>query len=46
VLAYQFAGRRYDCGNWLGYLEASVDFGAKHAEVGEAFSRFLAARKR
>jgi UTP--glucose-1-phosphate uridylyltransferase len=46
VLAYQFEGRRYDCGNRLGYLEASVDFGAKHAEVGEAFSRFLAARKR
>jgi UTP--glucose-1-phosphate uridylyltransferase len=46
VLAYEFEGRRYDCGNKLGYLEATVDFGAKHAEVGEAFSRFLAARKR
>jgi UTP--glucose-1-phosphate uridylyltransferase len=46
VLAYEFEGRRYDCGNKLGYLEATVDFGAKHAEVGEAFSRFLAARGR
>jgi UTP--glucose-1-phosphate uridylyltransferase len=46
VLAYEFDGRRYDCGNKLGYLEATVDFGAKHAEVGEAFSRFLAARGR
>jgi UTP--glucose-1-phosphate uridylyltransferase len=46
VLAYEFEGRRYDCGNRLGYLEATVDFGAKHPEVGEAFSRFLAARKR
>ena len=45
VLAYEFEGRRYDCGNKLGYLEATVDFGAKHPEVGEAFSRFLAARK-
>ncbi|HET9762138.1 MAG TPA: UTP--glucose-1-phosphate uridylyltransferase GalU [Casimicrobiaceae bacterium] len=46
VLAYVFEGRRYDCGNKLGYLEATVDFGAKHAEVGAAFSRFLAARER
>ncbi|HEX6137325.1 MAG TPA: UTP--glucose-1-phosphate uridylyltransferase GalU [Casimicrobiaceae bacterium] len=46
VLAYQFDGRRYDCGNKLGYLEATVDFGARHPEVGEAFSRFLAARGR
>jgi len=46
VLAYEFEGRRYDCGNKLGYLEATVDFGAKHAEVGEAFARFLAARAR
>ena len=46
VLAYEFEGRRYDCGNKLGYLEATVDFGAKHAEVGEAFARFLAARGR
>jgi UTP--glucose-1-phosphate uridylyltransferase len=46
VLAYEFDGRRYDCGNKLGYLEATVVFGARHAEVGEAFTRFLAARAR
>jgi UTP--glucose-1-phosphate uridylyltransferase len=45
VLAYRFEGRRYDCGSKLGYLEATVDFGARHAEVGEAFARFLALRK-
>ena len=45
VLAYEFVGRRYDCGNRLGYLEATVDFGARHPEVGAAFTRFLAARK-
>ena len=45
VLAYEFEGRRYDCGSKLGYLEATVDFGARHVEVGEAFARFLAARK-
>jgi UTP--glucose-1-phosphate uridylyltransferase len=46
VLAYQFEGRRYDCGSKLGYLEATVDFGLKHAEVGAGFARFLAERQR
>ncbi len=45
VLAYEFEGRRYDCGSKLGYLEATVDFGLKHGEVGESFKRFLAGRK-
>ncbi len=44
VLAYEFDGRRYDCGSKLGYLEATVDFGLQHQEVGEAFKRFLADR--
>src|SRR5262245_9107798 len=26
VLAYQFKGKRYDCGNKLGYLQATVEF--------------------
>ena len=42
VLAYRFEGTRYDCGSKLGYLQATVDFGRKHAEVGAAFSEFLA----
>src|SRR5712691_8608804 len=33
VLAYEFEGRRYDCGNKLGYLEAMVDYGLKHPET-------------
>jgi UTP--glucose-1-phosphate uridylyltransferase len=44
VVAYRFDGRRYDCGSKLGYLEATVDFGLKHAETGEGFARFLARR--
>jgi UTP--glucose-1-phosphate uridylyltransferase len=38
-------GRRYDCGSKLGYLEATVDFGLRHPEVGKAFARFLAERQ-
>jgi UTP--glucose-1-phosphate uridylyltransferase len=44
VLAYSFDGRRYDCGNKLGYLEATVELGLKHPEVGAGFQRFLAGR--
>lgn len=41
VIAYPFAGKRYDCGSKLGYLQATVDFGLKHPETGEAFRRHL-----
>lgn len=41
VFAYEFEGTRYDCGSKLGYLKASVAFGMKHAEVGEAFSNYV-----
>jgi UTP--glucose-1-phosphate uridylyltransferase len=41
VLAYRFRGTRYDCGSKLGYLQATVAFGRKHAEVGRAFDEWL-----
>ena len=46
VIAYQFEGRRYDCGTKLGYLEAMVDYGLKHPETGAGFARFLAGKGR
>ena len=42
VLGYTFEGTRYDCGSKLGYLQANVMYGMKHAEVGAEFARFLA----
>jgi len=45
VMAYRFAGRRYDCGSKLGYLQATVELGAKHAEVGAEFARYLEGRR-
>lgn len=42
VLAYRYKGTRYDCGSKLGYLQATVDFGRRHPQVGEAFSAYLA----
>jgi len=41
VLAYRYAGTRYDCGSKLGYLKAMVAMGRKHAEIGAEFSEYL-----
>ena len=41
VLAYEFEGRRYDCGSKLGYLEATVDFALRHPEVADDFAGYL-----
>lgn len=46
VYAYEFEGRRYDCGSKLGYLQATLDYGLKHPEVGAAFKAYLAERDR
>ena len=42
VFAYAFEGKRYDCGSKLGYLEATVEYGLKHPELGPAFVNILA----
>ncbi len=41
VYAYRFKGKRYDCGSKLGYLEATVEYGLKHPELGDRFSKYL-----
>jgi UTP--glucose-1-phosphate uridylyltransferase len=45
VLAYRYAGRRYDCGSKLGYLKATVAMGLKHPQLGDAFAEYLDQRK-
>ncbi len=42
VLAYEFFGKRYDCGSKLGYLMATVEQGLKHDELRESFKAYLA----
>jgi UTP--glucose-1-phosphate uridylyltransferase len=44
VLAVRLPGRRFDCGSKLGYLQATLELGLRHAEVGEAFARYLKSR--
>jgi len=41
LLAYRFAGTRYDCGSKLGYLQAQVAFGLKHSELRDEFAAYL-----
>jgi UTP--glucose-1-phosphate uridylyltransferase len=44
VLAYEFEGKRYDCGSKLGYLEATVEYALQHPEVSTAFQAYLEKR--
>jgi UTP--glucose-1-phosphate uridylyltransferase len=41
VLAYEFKGRRYDCGSKLGYLQASVVYALRHPAIAEDFGNFV-----
>lgn len=41
VYAYEFEGKRYDCGSKLGYLQATVEYGLKHEQLGDKFSEYL-----
>jgi UTP--glucose-1-phosphate uridylyltransferase len=41
VLAYEFNGKRYDCGSKLGYLIATVEQGLQHAELRAGFEAYL-----
>ena len=41
ILAYRFAGKRYDCGSKLGFMKANVEFALKHPEISQDFSAYL-----
>ena len=41
VLAYEFEGKRYDCGSKLGYLQATVEYALRHPELKDAFASYL-----
>ncbi len=45
VFGFQYTGQRYDAGDKLGFLQASVDFALRHDEVGPAFRKWLQARQ-
>jgi UTP--glucose-1-phosphate uridylyltransferase len=41
VYAYQFEGKRYDCGSKLGYLQATVEYALNHSALGREFEKYL-----
>ena len=41
VLAYEFHGKRYDCGSKLGYLQATVEFALRHPQLNHEFRAYL-----
>lgn len=41
LYGYEFEGTRYDCGDKLGFLKATVSLGLKHPELNGEFREFL-----
>jgi UTP--glucose-1-phosphate uridylyltransferase len=41
VLAYEFIGKRFDCGSKLGYLKATVEYALQHPELKQEFTEYL-----
>ena len=41
ILAYRFAGKRYDCGSKLGFMKANVELALKHTEISQDFKKYL-----
>jgi UTP--glucose-1-phosphate uridylyltransferase len=45
VYAYMFHGTRYDAGDKLGFLKATVEFALRRQDLGEAFRQYLRSLK-
>ena len=41
VYAYNFEGKRYDLGDKLGFLKATVEFALRRSDLGTAFQKYL-----
>ncbi len=41
VYAFQYEGKRYDCGSKEGFLEATVELALQHPQVGTSFREYL-----
>ena len=45
IYGYKFRGKRYDAGNKLGFLKATVEFALKREDLGEDFRQYLLSLK-
>lgn len=41
VYAYQFEGKRYDVGDKLGFVRATIEYALRHEEIGEGLMRYM-----
>ena len=41
VLAYEYQGIRYDCGSKMGLLQANIELGLDHSEIGDDLRQYL-----
>lgn len=41
MFAYDFVGKRYDVGDKLGFLQATVEYGLRDSKLGKDFKRYL-----
>ncbi len=41
IFAYDFVGKRYDVGNKMGFLKATVEFALKRQDLGKEFYQYL-----
>jgi len=41
VYAFQYQGKRYDCGSKEGFLQATVELALQHEDVGASFREYL-----
>ena len=45
IYGYRFEGKRYDTGNKLGFLKATVEFALKRQDLGKDFRAYLSSLK-
>lgn len=41
VLCFRFAGQRYDCGSKFGFIQATIEYGLDHPELGPRCREYL-----
>ena len=41
MYAYEFQGKRYDVGNKMGFLQATVEFALNREDLGDGFYKYL-----
>jgi UTP--glucose-1-phosphate uridylyltransferase len=41
IYGHEVEGNRYDCGDKLGFVEATIQMGLKHPEIKEKLKKYL-----